>query len=197
MMRSVVSRAVTSAVSGSLCSVVAGVVLLLSAALSSSASAYTVKPGDLLIKGVAGASVNVARLNVATKATPPAGMVLGADLDWSFDGNWSLMTSLRPALSPGFVDVNGAVGARYRLLQLDAPLIPWASAQVVTAVGGPLGYGDVHVNVGARVGGGVDYFVTRDLAVGLEVNTEGTVLVAPLLAGEASTDVLLGVTFRL
>ena len=165
--------------------------------LSTSAAAYTVKPGDLLLKPVTGASINVARLNVATKATPPAGMVLGADLDWSFDGNWSLMTSLRPALSPGFVDVNLGVGARYRLLQLDAPLIPWASAQVVTAVGAPLGYGDAHVNVGARVGGGVDYFVMRDVAVGVEVGSEFTALVAPLLAGEASTEVLIGVTFRL
>ncbi len=165
--------------------------------LSSSASAYTVKPGDLLVKGIAGASVNVARLNVATKATPPAGMLIGADLDWSFDGNWSLMASVRPVLSPGFIDGNVGIGARYRLLQLDAPLIPWASAQLITAVGGPLGYGDLHVNVGARVGGGVDYFVTRDLAVGVEVNTEGSALLAPLVGAEASTDVLFGVTFRL
>jgi hypothetical protein len=161
------------------------------------AAAYTVKPGDLLIKGVSGASVNVARLNVATKATPPAGMVVGADLDWSFDGNWALMTSLRPVLSPGFIDGNVGVGARYRALQLDAPLIPWASAQLTAAVGGPLGYGDVHVNVGARVGGGVDYFVTRDLAVGVEVATDVSGLFVPLPALEASTEMLLGVTFRL
>lgn len=164
---------------------------------STSASAYTVRPGDLLLKAVAGGSVNVARLNVATKATPPAGMLLGADLDWSFDGNWSAMVSLRPTVSPGFVDGNIGVGARYRLLQLDAPLIPWAAAQVVTAVGGPLGYGDVHLNVGARLCGGVDYFVMRDLAVGVEVGTEATALLAPLVGAEASTEVLIGVTFRL
>lgn len=173
------------------------VVLAACAAFSTTAGAYTVKPGDLLLKPVTGASINVARLNVATKATPPAGMVLGADLDWSFDGNWSLMASLRPTLSPGFVDGNLGVGARYRLLQLDAPLIPWASAQAVVAVGAPLGYGDAHVNVGARVGGGVDYFVMRDVAVGVEVQSELTALVAPLAAAEASTEVLLGVTFRL
>ncbi|MDP2340297.1 MAG: hypothetical protein Q8O67_05015 [Deltaproteobacteria bacterium] len=173
------------------------VVVVVCALLSTAASAYTVKPGELLIKGLTGASINVARLNVATKATPPAGMVLGVDLDWSFDGNWALMTSLRPVLSPGFIDGNLAVGARYRVLQLDAPLIPWASAQVVTALGAPLGYGDLHVNVGARVGGGVDYFVMRDLAVGVEVATEGSVLMAPLLGGEASTEVLVGVTWRL
>ena len=166
--------------------------VVVAALLATSASAYTVKPGDLLIKGV-----NVARFNVATKATPPAGLLLGADLDWSFDGNWSLAASVRPVLSPGFIDGNVGLGARYRVLQLDAPLIPWVLAQLVTAVGGPLGYGDLHVNLGARLGGGVDYFVMRNLAVGIEVATECSALLTPLLGAEASTEVLLGVSWRL
>jgi hypothetical protein len=166
-------------------------------ALATPARAYTVKGGDVLVKGTGGASVNVARLDVATRATPPAGLSLGADVDWSFDGAWSLAVSLRPVLSPGFVDGNVGVGARYRLLQLDAPFIPFAVAQVTTAVGGPLGYGDVHVNVGARVGGGMDYWVMRDLAVGVEISTESSALLTPLLAPEWSTDALVGVTWRL
>ena len=171
--------------------------VVVAALLATSASAYTVKPGDLLIKGVTGASVNVARFNVATKATPPAGLLLGADLDWSFDGNWSLAASVRPVLSPGFIDGNVGLGARYRVLQLDAPLIPWVLAQLVTAVGGPLGYGDLHVNLGARLGGGVDYFVMRNLAVGIEVATECSALLTPLPGAEPSTEVLLGVSWRL
>ena len=166
-------------------------------AFAAPAQAYTVKGGDVLVKGVAGASVNVARLDVATKATPPAGLGLGADVDWSFDGAWSLAVSLRPVLSPGFVDGNVGIGARYRMLQLDAPFVPFAVAQVTTAVGGPMGYGDLHVNVGARVGGGVDYWVMRDLAVGVEIGTEGSALLTPLVAPEWSTDALVGVTWRL
>jgi hypothetical protein len=165
--------------------------------LAGPAQAYTVKGGDVLVKGITGASVNVARLDVATKATPPAGLALGADIDWSFDGAWSLAVSLRPVLSPGFVDGSVGVGARYRMLQLDAPFIPFAVAQVTTAVGGPLGYGDVHVNVGARLGAGVDYWVMRDLAVGVEIGTEGSALLTPLLAPEWSTDALIGITWRL
>ena len=106
-------------------------------------------------------------------------------------------TSLRPTLSPGFVDTNVGVGAKYRVLALDAPFIPFAMAQVTTALGGPLGYGDVHWNVGARLGGGVDYFVMRDLAVGVEIGSEFSVLAVPLLAPEWTTEVLLGVTWRL
>jgi opacity protein-like surface antigen len=174
-----------------------GVVVGLGVGVGAPAHAYTVKGGDVLVKGVAGASVNIARLDVATKATPRGGMLLGADIDWSFDGSWSFAASLRPVLSPGFVDGNVGVGARYRLLQLDAPFIPFAVAQVTTAVGGPLGYGDVHWNIGARVGGGVDYWVMRDLAVGVEISTETSALAVPLPAFEWSTDALVGVTWRL
>jgi len=172
-------------------------VAVIAALWASTGHAYTVRPGDLLVKGVTGAGVNVARLNVATKATPPAGMVLGADLDWSFDGEWSLVSSLRPTFSPGFVDANLGVGAKYRVLSLEAPFIPFAMAQVTTALGGPLGYGDAHVNVGARLGGGVDYFVMRDLAVGVEIGSELSLLATPLLAPEWTTEVLIGVTWRL
>jgi hypothetical protein len=174
--------------------IVVAVVVALGA---TSASAYTVRPGDFLIRGVTGAGVNVARLNVATKATPPAGMIMGVDLDWSFDGEWSLATSLRPTLAPGFVDTNVGVGAKYRVLALDAPFIPFVMGQLTTALGGPLGYGDVHWNVGARLGGGVDYFVMRDLAGGVEIGSEGSLLAVPLLAPEWTTEVLLGVTWRL
>lgn len=172
-------------------------VVVAAAVGASQAGAYTVAPGDVLIRGVTGASVNVARLDVATKATPPAGLVLGVDLDWSIDGPLAFAASLHPVFSPGFVDANLGVGVKYRVLQLEAPFIPFGVAQVTTAVGGPLGYGDVHFNVGARVGGGVEYFVMRDLAVGVEIGTELSALLAPLNAAEWTTEALVGVTWRL
>ena len=161
------------------------------------AGAYTVRTGDMLVRGVVGASVNVLRLDVATRATPPGGMLIGVDFDYSIDGAWSVASSLRPVLSPGFVDANLGIGAKYRVIQLDAPFIPFATAQVTTALGGPLGYGDVHFNLGGRVGAGIDYFVMRNLALGIEISTELSGLLTPLPAAEWSTDALVGVTWRL
>ena len=175
---------------------VASVVVVV-AFCAGSADAYTVAPGDMLVRAVTGASVNVARLDVATKATPPAGLVLGVDLDWSIDGPLAFAASLHPVLSPGFVDANLGLGVKYRALQLEAPFIPFLIAQVTTAVGGPLGYGDLHFNIGGRVGAGVEYFVMRDLAVGVEIGTELSALLTPLNAAEWSAEALVGVTWRL
>ncbi|MCC7071092.1 MAG: hypothetical protein IT383_07210 [Deltaproteobacteria bacterium] len=161
------------------------------------AVAYTVKPGDLLIRPVAGASVNAMRFAAATRATPQGGMVLGVDVDWSFDGALAFTGALRPVVSPGYLDVNLGLGAKYRLVQLGAPFIPYGSAMLTSALGGPFGHGDLHWNEGLKLAGGVDYFVMRDLAVGLEMAVEGSSLLHPVLAPELSTELLAGVTFRL
>lgn len=164
---------------------------------SAPAAAYTVRPGDLLVRPVAGASVNVVRFAGATRATPQGGMLLGVDVDWSFDGALAFTGALRPVVSPGFLDMNLGLGAKYRLVQLGAPFLPYASAMLTSAVGGPFGYGDLHWNEGLRLAGGVDYFVMRDLAVGLEMGVEGTYMLSPMPGPEVSTELLAGVTFRL
>jgi hypothetical protein len=160
------------------------------------AAAYTVEPGDLLIRPVAGATVNVLRFPAATRATPQGGMVLGVDVDYVFDGPLAFTAAFRPALSPNYIDGNLGVGVKYRAVQLGAPFIPYASGMLTTAVGGPLGAGALHVNAGARVAGGVDYFVMRNLAVGLELAVEGSGLFVPVVQPEASAEILAGVSWR-
>ncbi len=160
-------------------------------------ASYTVEPGDVLVRPVAGASVNVVRLPAATRATPQGGMVLGLDIDWSWDGAWSLAAAVRPVLSPNYLDGSIGIGAKYRLVQLNAPFLPYASLLATTALGGPLGAGDLHVNGGARLAGGVDYFVMRNLAIGLEMAAEVSYLFTPIARPEASSEILVGVTWRL
>jgi hypothetical protein len=164
---------------------------------ASSAHAYSVEAGNLLVRPVVGAGVNMLRLDVATRATPAAGMIVGIDIDYSFDGPLSLALAVRPTLSPGFIDGELGVGLKYRVTQLEAPFIPYGAALVTGSVGGPLGYGDVHVSAGLRVAGGVDYFVMNNLAVGLEIGVEGSGLFVPLPAYEMTTSVLAGLTWKI
>lgn len=163
---------------------------------AASARAYTVQPGDVLVRPVVGASVNVLRFPAATRATPQGGMVVGVDVDYVFDGPFALTAALRPALSPNYVDGNLGVGVKYRVVQLNAPFLPYGSFMATTALGGPLGAGALHLNLGGRLAGGVDYFVMRNLAVGVEIAAEATGLLTPVLQPEASTEVLAGVTWR-
>jgi hypothetical protein len=160
------------------------------------AEAYTVKGGDLLVRPVVGASVNVLRLDVATRATPPAGMLVGVEADYAITGEWNVAASLREVLAPGFLDTQLGLGAKYRLLATEAPLIPYASLLATFAFGAPLRYGDAHLNVGARLALGTDYFVMRDLAVGAEVSLEPSFLAAPLAALEVTAEALVGLTYR-
>lgn len=173
------------------------IVAALLTSLTLSMAGYTVEPGDMLLRPVAGASVNVIRLKAATRDTPQGGMLLGVDFDWSFDGAWALTTAFRPVVSSDYVDANLGVGAKYRVIQLNAPFIPYASLAATTAVGGPMGFGDLHVNAGLRLAGGVDYWVMRNLAVGLELGGELSHLFVPIAQPEFSTEALVGVTWRL
>ena len=170
---------------------------MIGAALLLSLAAYTVEPGDILVRPVVGASVNVMRQSAATRATPQGGMVLGVDVDWSFDGALSLAGAFRPVLSPNYLDGNLGIGAKYRVVQLNAPFLPYGSLMATTALGGPLGAGDVHFNLGARLAGGIDYFVMKNLAVGLEMAAELSQLFGAVARPEASTEILAGVTWRL
>ena len=160
------------------------------------ASAYTVSAGDFLVKPVAGAAVNVLRFSAATRATPQGGMVLGVDVDYSFDGPINFTAAFRPVLSPSYVDGDVGVGVKYRVVQLGAPFIPYGSAMLTSDLGGPLGPGDLHFNVGARLAGGVDYFVMRTFAVGLEMSAEVNALFSPVVQPEATTEILAGVSWR-
>jgi len=161
------------------------------------AQAYSVEAGDQLFKPWVGASINVLRLDAATRATPPGGMSTGLTYDYSMNGpfNWTL--ALHPVFATDFIDLGLAVGAKYRVVQLNAPFIPFAQLAVTGAAGFPTRHGDVHFNLGLRPAFGIDYFVMRHLAVGLEVGWDVSYLFEPIMTPEMSTEVGLGITWRL
>ena len=166
-------------------------------AVSVPAGAYSITGGDLLLRPVVGVSVNVLRFPAATRATPSGGMLLGIDLDWALDPSIGFTAQLRPVASPGFVDLGLGLGMKYRVSQLGAPFIPYASLAATTALGAPLGAGSPHYNLGGRLAAGTDYFVMRDLAVGVEVGFEVSALLTPIASPEATVDALVGLSWRL
>ena len=163
---------------------------------SSSTMGYSVDGGDIVLKPVVGAHVNVLRLDVATRESPQGAMVMGVDADYSFTGDWNVTGTIRPGFSPDFVDGTIGVGVKYRLVQLEAPYIPYASAMLIGAAGGPLRFGAPHLNAGLRTAVGMDYFVMRNLAIGIEAAADSSVLAWPLWWIEASTEVLMGISWR-
>ncbi|MCP4500172.1 MAG: hypothetical protein GY822_09455 [Deltaproteobacteria bacterium] len=177
---------------------VATLFLMLTSALffTSSASAYTFDGGDLALKVNAGAGVNLLHADVATKRTPGAGMLFTLDVDYAITGPLHVIASVRPQASSNFVDLGVGAGIAYRVVQLEAPFVPYASAMVTPAFGVPFGHGDVHLNIGTRLGVGVDYFIMRQLFVGMELAVEGSLMAFPLLFPEITTEVLLGVGWR-
>ncbi|MFZ9887736.1 MAG: hypothetical protein ACO3JL_09560 [Myxococcota bacterium] len=166
------------------------------ALLSSQAEAYTVAAGDFTLRPVAGASTNFLRLDVATRETPPSGLLVGVDFDYAVLPELAVAATLRPVFGDAFVDAQAGLGAKYRLVQTEAPLIPYGSLLAVVALGTPLRYGDAHWNVGGRLGLGADYFIVRDVTVGLELGTEASWLVSPVGALELTAELLLGVGWR-
>jgi hypothetical protein len=177
--------------------VVAAAVLLLAA---SSARAYELRPGDVTARAVVGPGINVSRVDIATKATPPFVINIGVDVDYLILPTWSVTASLRPGFTAGFtsgyLDANVGIGASYRANQLNAPLVPYAMAQAVFAAGFPTAYGDVHTNAGLRVGGGLDYFVLRNFLVGVQIASDVTHMFTPLHTFEWTVDASLTTSWR-
>lgn len=164
---------------------------------ATSAHAYSVDAGDLILRPVFGPSINVARIGVATKESPPAGMLVGADVDFALDSHWSVTGLVHPVFSPDFLDLGFGGGGKFRLAGFVPPIIPYVSATTTLAIGIPFRPAEPHVNVGVRAAVGAEYFLLRRLAIGLEAALEGSVAFAPVVQPEMSSEVLIGLTWRL
>ena len=161
---------------------------------SSTLGAYDFNPGDFLVRGVLGSSVNV----VHADGTPDAGMVLGLEAEYMLAPKVSLTGAIRPVLSGGFIDLGFGIGAKYRWTREVLPFIPYVSVAMTPAFLIPTHAGQsMHFNWGLRPTAGCDYFVMRDLAVGLELALEPSYLFGSSGKNlEVSVDALLGITWR-
>lgn len=171
---------------------------LLFSSVHEDALAYEFEPGDWFLRPIVGARINVIRFDTATRETPGAGMVIGAQGDYMVDISWGVSGELRSVFSPGFVSLGLSGGIKYRFLQTEAPFIPYVATYLTTGFLFPTQTGSFHFNLGLRPCGGLDYFIMRDLAVGLEVGFEPSVMfMSSETKFELGIDTLLGVTWRL
>jgi hypothetical protein len=151
-------------------------------------AAYTIQTGDQMLKTSLGVSNNFMRYEVVTKDTPANLFVTGINYEYALDGPWNAVGHFMPGFADGFIDFRLGAGAKYRLIQLDMPLIPYAEAQLTSALGVPTRYQEQHFNLGMRTALGVDYFVMRQFAVGIELGWELSGLFSPEIAPEMSAE---------
>ncbi len=158
---------------------------------ATNADAYTLKTGDQMLRAFMGGSTNFMRYEVVTKDTPPSAFLTGLNYEYALDGPWNVVGSFAPGFADGFIDARIGGGGKYRFNELEMPLVPYGEAQLVMALGIPTRYQQEHINLGLRTAVGVDYFVMRQLAVGLELGWEASGLLTPEIAAEMSAEGLL------
>ena len=176
-----------------------GFFFLFSLFYTTSLLAYEINAGNWLLKGVVGPSINLIHEDTTTRETPGAGAILGLELDYMLDNSWSVGGAIRPMLTPGFIDLGFGIGAKYRWTQLEMPLIPFVSVSITPAILIPVnGPGTAHINLGLRPTVGCDYFVMRDLSVGVELALEPSILFGSSYHRriELTVEALAGATWR-
>ncbi|MES2503522.1 MAG: hypothetical protein V4534_01460 [Myxococcota bacterium] len=166
--------------------------------LATQLSAYEYQPGEWLMRGVLGNSIYF----IQDSSTGIGdNIVAGIEVETMLDRNWSVGGAFKPTFANNRLALGLGASAKYRFVNKDNPLIPFVSLGLAPSLMIPtIGDGArVHFNLGIRPTAGFEYFVTRDLALGLE-----TAMTPSFLFGkgttnvmEASIEVLVGATWRL
>ncbi|MBH1988964.1 MAG: hypothetical protein I8H75_05210 [Myxococcaceae bacterium] len=171
--------------------------LVLCSLLAFSAWSYEYKPGDWLLHAVLGRSVTFVRDDATTIGQ---NILAGLEGEYMLSPRWSVTAAIRPTFGESAVLFGLGVGGKYRWIHAQTPLVPFAAFALTPSFYIPTVDGfKGHFNLGFRPSGGFEYFVSRDLSLGLEAaltpsfvfggNTRNTL--------EASIEVLAGATWRI
>ncbi len=124
------------------------------------ATARTVEPGTFALSGGVGPAFKLGSSLGASSAY----LHLMAQGEYSFNKSLSGVADVALGLA-GTVPLRLHLGPRYRFADLDLPISPYVQAQIsVGRLYGVLGADLTYI--GARLGGGADYFLTANLALG-------------------------------
>jgi hypothetical protein len=158
-------------------------------------SAYEYKPGEWLLRGVLGKAVYFAQdlmTNVGDN------ILTGVEFEYMLSPKFSITGAARPLFAVGSVSLGFGAGAKYRFVNKEVPLIPFVSLALTPSVYIPTNSGRPHFNCGFRPTAGFEYFVARDLSLGIEAALNPNFVMGGGASGmEASFEVLAGATWRL
>ncbi|MBL4819170.1 MAG: outer membrane beta-barrel protein [Deltaproteobacteria bacterium] len=166
--------------------------------LGAQASAYHFKAGEVWMRGLLGQVVYFAQDSSTQINTGAIEMSLEAD--YMFDSNWSVGGTFRPLFAPQRVVLGFGAHAKYRMVKKELPVVPYASFGVIPSfmiATNPGGKG--HFNLGLRPAAGLEYFITRNLALGLEAGITPSFIFGSGTRNtmEATFDILFGATWKI
>ncbi len=165
--------------------------------LSLSASAYEYKAGQWLLKGLMGKSVYFAQDPMTNVSDA---ILTGFEFDYVLRPQWSVGAGIRPLFGTNVVVLGFTAHGKYRFVNKDMPLVPYLSFAIAPSFMIPTRSNfNSHFNLGFRPAVGFEYFVARDLALGLEAGMTPSFLFGKGTSNtmEATFEVLAGVTWRL
>lgn len=149
------------------------------------------EPGTLTVSGGIGPSIRLGSLLDAGGGY----FVLQGQGEYSFSTQLSAVGDLSFGLGSS-LPLRFHAGARYRITNLDLPVSPYAQLQLslgklFNVLGANLTY------VGARLGGGADYFLTKNIGVGglLALDMGSTTGIRPAFFGVVDILIYASYTF--
>ncbi|MBN1962321.1 MAG: hypothetical protein JW841_15410 [Deltaproteobacteria bacterium] len=156
---------------------------------TSIAMARTIDPGTFSVSGGIGPTIRYGSLLDAGRAY----FLIQTQGEYSFSSQYSAVTDLSLGFGSSY-PVRFHIGGRYRLTDFDLPIYPYAQLQfslgkLFNVLGANLTF------VGARVGAGADYFLTKNIGVGgiATLDLGSTTGIRPAFYGV--TDILIYATY--
>ena len=166
--------------------------------LSVQASAYEFKAGEIWIRGLLGETVYFAQDRQTSIQT--GAIEVSMEVDYMLDSAWSLGATFRPAFAVNRVVLGFGAHGKYRMVKKDFPVVPYASFGVIPSfMIATDTNGKSHFNLGLRPAGGLEYFVSRNLALGLEAGVTPSFVFGGKTTNmmEATFDILFGATWKI
>jgi hypothetical protein len=127
-------------------------------------------------------------------------ILTGFEFDYVLRPQWSIGAGIRPMFGTNVVVLGFTAHGKYRFVNKDMPLVPYLSFAIAPSFMIPTRSNfNSHFNLGFRPAVGFEYFVARDLALGLEAGMTPSFLFGKGTSNtmEATFEVLAGVTWRL